>query len=110
MRAEMKAVASAMEAELDNMKEAGKLRAQLQTQVFAQDKLEQYERKDSVRICGLPEREDERYKDSTQLVVELGSEMGLNISLAMEVSVSHRLGRRQQGARPRPIIAKFERR
>ena len=87
-----------MKAEMKEMENA------MNEEVFAQNKLEQHERKDTVGICGLPESEDDRYEDTTQVAVDLTCDMGPNIS-TMGVSVG--LDRRRQGARPRPIIVNY---
>ena len=83
------------------------LQAKLQTQHFDLDRQEQYSRKDSVRIYGIPEAEDER--ETNDIVVKLAKDIGVNITTA-DLSVSHRLGRRGRGGKPRTIIAKFVRR
>ena len=68
---------------------------------------EQYNRKDSVIIYGIPEPEDER--ETNDIVVKLAIDIGVNITTA-DLSVSHRLGRRGRGGRPRTIIAVQNRR
>ena len=71
------------------------------------DRLEQYGRRDNVRIFGL---EETRNEDTTEKVVELAADMGVAIT-AKDISVSHRLpqsGKRADKAKP--IIVKFVRR
>ena len=91
--------------------ELTRLRARVQTQYFAQDRLEQYSRKESVRIYGIPEStEGEATREHTnEIVLKIATKIGANIT-SQDVSVSHRIGRRGRGSKPRPIIAKFVRR
>ena len=79
-----------------------RLAAKLQTQHFELDRQEQYSRKDSVRIYGIPDPEDER-ENTNDIVVKLAKDIGVNITTA-DLSVSHRLGRRGRGGKPRTII------
>ena len=86
-----------------------RLAAKLQTQHFELDRQEQYSRKDSVRIYGIPDPEDER-ENTNDIVVKLAKDIGVNITTA-DLSVSHRLGRDVwRGGKLRTIIAKFVRR
>ena len=60
MREELQAVET-MKGEVERVREnMARLQAKLQTQHFDLDRQEQYSRKDSVRIYGIPEAEDER--------------------------------------------------
>lgn len=69
--------------------------------------LESYNRKENLLIHGIPYSPNE---DTTNLVVQSVKEnLGLNI-LSTDISVSHRLGRRNDRQRPPPIIARFVRR
>ena len=80
------------------------LKKEVQTQNFELDKLEQYSRKENIKVFGLDEREGE---DTNEMIVKLASDIGIQISQS-DISVSHRLpGPR---GKPRPIIAKFVRR
>jgi len=71
------------------------------------DELEQYTRRNSLRIFGVTEREQE---DTDQLVVDLAAEkLGINISRA-DIDRSHRVGRTADPAdkkKPRAILVKF---
>ena len=80
-----------------------RFQAKLQTQHFDLDRQEQDSRKDSVRIYDIPEPEDER--ETNDIVVQLAKYIGMN-TMTADLSVSHRLGRRGRGGRPRTIIAK----
>ena len=69
--------------------------------------LEQYTRKDSIRIFGIPdENKDERYDITfNKSQMNLLETIGMDISIS-DVSIAHRLGTFQPD-RPRPIILKF---
>ena len=91
MREELQAVET-MKGEVKRVNEnMARLAAKLQTQHFELDRQEQYNRKDSVRIYGIPDPEDER-ENTNDIVVKLAKHIGVNITTA-DLSVSHRLGR-----------------
>lgn len=110
------AVAAAMKSLMDELKKPLQSLHQLETDgqqakaLEEVDRLEQYGRRDNIRIFGL---EETRGEDTTNKVVELAADMGLAIS-ANDISVSHRLptsGRRSGSKKTsRPIIVKFVRR
>jgi len=70
------------------------------------ESLEQYNRRDSIRIFGLTEAEEE---NTNTLVLETATAMGARICPG-DVSISHRLPTRNNDGKPRPIIVKFTRR
>ena len=83
------------------------LRAAKTNNRFEIDLLEQYSRKDSVRVCGIAETDNENTSD---IVVRVAKDMGLDIS-PNDISVSRvRKRRRGRSDKPRPILAKFVRR
>ena len=82
-----------------------KIKGETQRHGFEIHRLEQYTRKENVRIAGLPESDGE---NTTELIVNMAKAIGVEISTA-DISVSHRLPQRNT-QRPRPIIAKFVRR
>ena len=84
--------------------ELEKLRMITQRTAWETDRQQQYSRKENIRVYGIIETEDE---DTSDLIVQLANDIGVKIT-RNDVSVSHRLGRKQ--AKPRPIIAKFVRR
>ena len=110
MREELQEVET-MKGEVERVREnMARLQAKLQTQHFDLDRQEQYSRKDSVRIYGIPEpANDDTREDTNDIVVKLAKDIGVIITNA-DLSVSHRLGRRGRGGKPRTIIAKFVRR
>lgn len=68
------------------------------------DELEQYQRRQCLRIFGVEEQEAE---DTDKLVMEVGKRIGVDVNV-MDIDRSHRIGRRDVGNdRPRPIIVKF---
>lgn len=68
------------------------------------DELEQYQRRQCLRIFGVEEQEAE---DTDKLVMEVGKRIGVDVNI-MDIDRSHRIGRRDVGNdRPRPIIVKF---
>lgn len=70
------------------------------------DELEQYQRRNNIRIYGLEERAGE---NTDQLVLKVAADIGADISLS-DIDRSHRLGapRMSTGNRkPRPIICKL---
>ena len=86
---------------LDNIKK------QTQLQHFKLDVLEQYTRKENIRIHGLPETSDK--EDTADEVVKLARKAGVTITMN-DISVAHRLPGNRSSGKPRPIIAKFVRR
>ncbi|KAJ4433826.1 hypothetical protein ANN_16138 [Periplaneta americana] len=66
-----------------------------------QDALEQYQRRQSLRIFGIPENNNE---DTDQIAIEVAAKVGVNLVVS-DIDRSHRVGR--QGDRPRPVIVKF---
>ena len=85
-----------------------KLKATVVCQRSDTDALEQYGRRESVRLFGMEETAND---DTNEAFIQLAASIGVDIS-ANDISVSHRIGKPRQGAnaRPRPIIAKFVRR
>ena len=69
------------------------------------DHQEQYTRRDSILVKGVPYK---RGEDTTDIVRRIAYSIGVNIS-ASDISTSHRTGR-QVGNSPRPIICRFLRR
>ena len=69
------------------------------------DNLEQYSRRENIRIHGVPEPQGKR--DDGEVVVELAEKLGINIE-NYDIQKAHRLGKkRSPRAKPRPIIARF---
>ena len=85
-------------AELDGLKK------EVQLQKFELDRLEQYSRRESIRICGIDETAGE---DTDDVVRELAADIGVTLK-PEDISVSHTLPGRPRSTRP--IIVKFVRR
>lgn len=66
------------------------------------DEIEQYSRRNNLRLFGIPEGENE---DTDNLVLNVARDIGANINMN-DICRSHRVGRRTIG-KPRPIIVKF---
>ena len=79
-----------------------KLELKVQTLETTCDDLEQYSRRNSIRIAGIPERTDDNVHER---VLDLfHHKMGVNTSIE-DVDRMHRVGRR--GPRPRAVLVKF---
>lgn len=76
----------------------------VQTNRFEIDRLEQYSRRDNLKLVGVPERPNE---DCVQLVKEVASDLNINLQ-DQEISTAHRLKSRSK--RGNPIIVRFVRR
>ena len=70
------------------------------------DNLEQYSRRENIRIHCVPEPQGKK-DDGEEVVVELAEKLGVNIE-SYDIQRAHRLGRKRSPlAKPRPIIARF---
>ena len=85
-------------------KEVNELKRVIQVQRFDLDRLEQYGRRETIRINGIPETEG---GDTNDIVKQLAADIGVSITTA-DISVSHRMPGRPGTAKT--IIAKFVRR
>lgn len=71
----------------------------------ATDELEQYQRRNSLRVFGVAE--DEAEDTDNQLIQIVQEKLGIEVCKA-DIDRSHRVGRKVSGAtKPRPIIVKF---
>ena len=84
------------------------LRAELQNEkiarVLANDRLEQYQRKDSVRITGIPHVQGETNAQLEDKVIDVANKIGVNL-VRGDISVTHRLKADKNGKIP--TIVKF---
>jgi hypothetical protein len=79
-----------------------------QTRQF--DALEQYGRRNSIRVFGVPEVGIDTHEDTTPKMAQLLSTK-LNIPVHVnDIDVSHRIGRQGLNGKPRAVIVKFVRR
>ena len=79
-----------------------KLRASVRLNAYENDRLQQYTRRENIRISGITEVDGENLKGK---IVEIGVEMGLNV-VERDINACHRLGPKHQG-RARAIIVRF---
>lgn len=102
------AVSGAMTKVMERLDTIHKRADQTQNQVLVNnydcDKIEQYQRRDNIRIFGLEEEEGETEEDLELKVIELASEMGVSLK-ADEISIAHRLGRSRN--KERQVIVRF---
>ena len=68
------------------------------------DRLEQYTRRDNLRIFGIEEDPEEDEDVLEAKVMEVAAEVGVKLE-ANDISITHRLGR--PGERGRPVIVRF---
>lgn len=66
---------------------------------------EQYSRRNSLRISGIPESALEAGESTDEIVLNLCKDLGANVNIN-EIDRSHRSGK-PGGAKPRPILVKF---
>ena len=89
----------------ETMRTVDQVKKEVQAQKFELDRLEQYGRRDNVKIFGIPFQEDE---NTNQVIMDLAADIGVDISPS-DISVSHRLPS-SRNDRPKPILVKFVRR
>ena len=83
-----------------------KLKQALNTNTLEIDNLQQYSRRENIRIHGIPEPKGKK-DDGEEVVIELAEKLGINIE-SYDIQRAHRMGRkRSPRAKPRPIIARF---
>lgn len=71
---------------------------------YEHDKMEQYSRRENLRISGWEEEEDESEEVLEAKVIEHADTIGVKIEQD-DISVVHRLGRPREGGRP--VIVRF---
>ena len=103
LEAQSKALASELKREIEELKQQVKERdaaiASLRAKV---DDLEQYTRRNSVRIMGIPETSNE---DADKITIAIAKKIGAEIDID-QIDRSHRVGLKKDGG-ARPIIVKF---
>ena len=68
--------------------------------------MQQYSRRENIRIHGIPESKDKK-DDGEKVVVELAEKLGITLE-SYDIQRAHRLGKmRLPRAKPRPIISIF---
>lgn len=78
------------------------------TNKYEIDKLEQYMRRDNIRISGIKEEEGETEDILEAKVLGLANNLGVELE-SRDISVAHRLGKPTEGNkdRPRPVIVRL---
>ena len=76
----------------------------VQTNKFEIDRLEQYSRRDNIKVVGIPETEGE---NCVEKVKELGEAIGVDIQDS-DISTAHRV--KSRGKKGNPMIVRFVRR
>lgn len=66
------------------------------------DELEQYQRRQCLRVFGVKEEENE---NTDAICIDIAKKVGVNLDVS-DIDRSHRVGRKETG-KPRPIIVKF---
>ena len=97
-------IARTMELDKDHKKTTTQMKGIIQTQAWQIDAIEQYSRRDSIKVIGIPKPPLEHKEDTDATIVELGKRIGVDIK-AEDISVSHRIP-----GKSKAIIAKFVRR
>lgn len=82
------------------------MRKQLKQQTYQLDRMEQYTRRENIRIKGMNYTDNE---NTNEIVMKLASDIGVQLSNE-DISTSHRLGVSRDNAKPSPIIVRFSRR
>ena len=92
-----------MDKRLANQETAiNKLKAYVRLNAYENDRLQQYTRRENIRISGINETDGERLKTR---IIELGEEMDGHITES-DMYACHRLGA-NKGNRPRAVIVRF---
>lgn len=100
------AVASAVkEITKEVMRHNNKLQRTFLTNKYDTDKLEEYMRRDNVRLTGIDEDEDEDETILETKVINVAAEIGVELG-PRDISIAHRLGKPETG-KVRPIIVRL---
>lgn len=82
------------------------LKKQLKNQSYQLDRMEQYTRRDNIRIKGVDYSTNENTND---IVINLAKDIGVELS-SNDISTSHRLGATREVTKPSTIIVRFAKR
>ena len=85
-----------------------KLKQIVNTTFFKVDELEQYGRRENIRILGVAERNDER-DDGEEVVTNVAKALNVELNPELDIQRVHRLGKKKKGpkAKPWPVIVRF---
>ena len=84
-----------------------KLKQMANLSIYKIDELEQYDRRENLRIHGIQETDSDR-DDGEEVVMKIAEELNIGIT-ALDIQRAHRLGKRNSNSvpKPRPIIVRF---
>lgn len=82
-----------------------KLFAAVRTLTYENDRLQQYSRRESVRVWGLPQADDETKEAVEEKVMKVFKDAGVDIKKE-DIAVAHRAGRKPARG-SRPVLVKF---
>jgi len=85
-----------------------RLKQALNLNIVNLDALEQYNRRENIRIHGVTENEMNRADDGEQVAFQVADALGIELEKD-DIQRAHRLGKRRKNARakPRPVIVRF---
>lgn len=90
---------------IQNMKET--MQARCLSLHYENDRLEQYTRRETVRVTGLAEGDTETVNELETKVFNLFKDAGANDITPADISTMHRVGSKNPEKGPRPILVKF---
>lgn len=82
-----------------------RLMSAVRTLTWENDRLQQYSRRESVRIWGLPQNAHESKEEVEDTVLKVFNDCGADVKLD-DIAVAHRTGK-QSTRGPRPVLVKF---
>jgi len=87
--------------------ENAKLKQALLLNIFNVNAVEQYGRRENIRIHNVPEKAG-NHDDGEEIVLQIAEELGISIE-SHDIQRAHRLGKKKRSstAKPRQIIARF---
>ena len=94
------------ELKIQNTGTISNLKKQLKNQSYQLDRMEQYTRRDNIRIKGVAYSTNENTND---IVINLAKDMGVELS-SNDISTSHQLGATREVTKPSTIIVRFAKR
>ena len=113
---ELREEISFLKCELEKTKEVAQVKSEnaqlkkaINLNIYSHDELEQYSRRENIRIYGVPETFT-KHDDGENLLFQIADELEIELD-EYDIQRRHRLGgkpnRKTTSAKPRPIIAKF---
>lgn len=106
IKAAVPAIVKAVQKQLSASMDRHKLDKSILESRYKEDELEQYSRKENVRINGIEETDNETEGQLVEKVCQLAAAAGLTIT-ENDISTAHRLGGTRKQAKIRPTIVRF---